>query len=87
MANTAYNAPQAVAGWQQRSLIIGVIGLIATIAGYFVDHDQFWRAYLTGFLFWNGIALGGLGMLMLQYLTGGTWGTAPYLPATPSGLL
>ena len=26
MANTAYNAPQVVAGWQQRSLIIGVIG-------------------------------------------------------------
>jgi hypothetical protein len=74
MANTAYNAPPAVAGWQQRSLIIGVIGLIITIAGYFIDHDQFWRAYLTGFLFWNGIALGGLGMLMLQYLTGGTWG-------------
>lgn len=74
MANTTYNAPPAVAGWQLRALVIGVIGLIAAVAGYFVDHYQFYRAWLVGFAFWIGIALGGLGLMMIQYLTGGTWG-------------
>jgi hypothetical protein len=74
MANTAYNAPEVVAGWQKRALIVGIIGLIATAAGFFIDKDQFFRAYLVGFVLWSGVTLGGLGMLMLQYLTGGTWG-------------
>ncbi|MBX3276539.1 MAG: hypothetical protein KF868_00925 [Acidobacteria bacterium] len=76
MANTTYNAPPAVSGWQQRALVVGVIGLIATLAGYFVDHDQFYRAWLVGFIFVLGITLGSLGFLMIQYLTGGSWGVA-----------
>jgi hypothetical protein len=37
---------------------------------------QFFLSYLVAFTFWLGIGLGCLVMLMLQYLTGGTWGFA-----------
>ena len=38
--------------------------------------EAFHRSYLAGFVFWNGIALGCLAVLGLQYLTGGAWGIA-----------
>ena len=38
--------------------------------------DHFYRSYLVGFVFWNGLALGCLAVLGLQYLTGGAWGIA-----------
>jgi hypothetical protein len=34
----------------------------------------FFRAYLVGYQFWLGVALGSMVLLMLQYLTGGGWG-------------
>jgi len=36
--------------------------------------EQALRSWLLGFIFWGGIGLGCLGILMLQYLTGGAWG-------------
>lgn len=57
------------------ALIIGVIGIVALIIGFFTtDANQFFRAYLIGFLFWNGMTLGCFSLLMIQYMTGGAWG-------------
>ena len=36
--------------------------------------DQLFRSYLIAYLFWLGIALGCLPILMLHHLVGGTWG-------------
>jgi hypothetical protein len=36
--------------------------------------EQFFRSYLIAYLFWFGIALGCLPLLMLHHLVGGTWG-------------
>jgi hypothetical protein len=36
--------------------------------------EQFFRSYLIAYLFWLGIALGCLPLLMLHHLVGGTWG-------------
>lgn len=36
--------------------------------------DQLFRSYLIAYLFWLGIALGCLPLLMLHHLVGGTWG-------------
>src|SRR5262249_41232729 len=36
--------------------------------------EQFFRSYLVAYLFWFGIALGCLPLLMLHHLVGGTWG-------------
>src|SRR5438105_6331571 len=36
--------------------------------------EQLFRSYLVAYLFWLGIALGALPLLMLHHLVGGTWG-------------
>src|SRR5437016_7632743 len=36
--------------------------------------DQLFRSYLIAYLFWFGIALGCLPLLMLHHVVGGTWG-------------
>jgi hypothetical protein len=69
-----YMAPPDLVRWQSSALIVGVIALLICIAGGFANPTQFFRSYLIGFLFWVGIALGSLALLMLQYLTGGAWG-------------
>jgi len=43
-------------------------------AGAYFNTEQALRSWLVGFIFWGGIGLGSLGVLMLQYLTGGAWG-------------
>ena len=44
------------------------------------------RAWLIGWLFWLGIALGSLGLLMLYHLTGGVWGYAVRRPLEAAAL-
>ncbi len=53
---------------------LGAAGLVAAAAGAWVAPDRFFRAYLFAYMFWLGIALGCLGILMLQHVTGGVWG-------------
>jgi hypothetical protein len=57
----------------QIALIIGIIGLVLTATGYFVDKTQFYHSYLTAFFFWLSIALGGLFFTMLHHLVGAIW--------------
>lgn len=56
-----------------RSMIIGIVGLAASAAGYFYAPAHFWESYLIAYIFWIGISLGSLGILMVQHLTGGAW--------------
>jgi hypothetical protein len=58
------------------ALIAGAIALVAAIVGGLGHADLFFRGYLVGFLFCVSIPLGALGLLLLQYLTGGAWGIA-----------
>lgn len=58
----------------RRSLIIGVLGAVALLIGAFVEPAQFFRSYLLGIVFWTGMTLGCLALLMLQHLSGGQWG-------------
>jgi hypothetical protein len=64
----------ALARLQQRALIVGIVGLAAGGVGAFLNLDQFFRSWLIGFLFCLGLAVGSLGLLMLQHLSGGQWG-------------
>jgi hypothetical protein len=50
-----------------------VLSAISVIGGFF-DPGDFFRSYLFGYLFWLGVTLGSLAIVMLQYLTGGAWG-------------
>src|SRR5579863_570543 len=67
-------APQVVGKISQRSLIVGLVfGVIAVILA-FSQPQQFYRAYLLGFMLWLGVALGSMAILMIRHLTGGGWG-------------
>jgi hypothetical protein len=63
-----------ISAWQTPALIAGVIGIVASAIGWFLDKPQFYRAYLPAYIFWFQIVAGSLGVLMLQYITGGEWG-------------
>lgn len=58
----------------RNALIVGVIGSLAALGGALQDREQFFQSYLVAFLFWAGLALGCLGVLMLHHLVGGNWG-------------
>jgi hypothetical protein len=66
-------APPVAQVMQQRSLIIGVVGAVAAIAGAFLAPASFYSAYLVGFMFWLGLSLGCMAILMLHHLVGGSW--------------
>src|SRR5215471_11781681 len=60
--------------WQRAALVAGLVGSIAAIAGLVLDREQFLRSYLFGYVFWLGMALGCLGILLLHHTVGGKWG-------------
>jgi len=59
---------------QQRGLIVGAIGAVIGGLGVVLHPDQFMPSWLIGFLFFTGMSLGCLALLMLQHMTGGQWG-------------
>ncbi|MBP7148356.1 MAG: hypothetical protein KBD01_12485 [Acidobacteria bacterium] len=54
--------------------LAGAAGLAATAGGAFFDAPQALRSLLLAELFWLGVPVGALGLLMLHHLTGGAWG-------------
>jgi hypothetical protein len=66
----------ALLRWQRAALIVGAAGLAACLAAGLIPDTrvQMFRAWLVAFNLCLGLALGSLVVLMLQYLTGGTWG-------------
>ncbi|MEW5979151.1 MAG: hypothetical protein AB1898_25425 [Acidobacteriota bacterium] len=74
MNASLYSAPQELQRYRQRALLVGVLGLALCGVGAFSDLQQFFRSYLLGYLYWAGIALGCLAIVMLQHLSGGRWG-------------
>ncbi|MGI9108224.1 MAG: hypothetical protein ACR2G4_18505 [Pyrinomonadaceae bacterium] len=73
-AATTYNAPPSVERLGGRALIIGIIAVIVCALGAFVNLAGFWRAYLVGYVFWTGVSVGSLAIIMLHHLSGGGWG-------------
>jgi hypothetical protein len=58
------------------ALVAGLGALLLCGAGGFRNPTQFFRSYLLGYIFWLGVALGSLAILMLHHLVGGNWGFA-----------
>jgi Ni/Fe-hydrogenase subunit HybB-like protein len=56
------------------SMVCGFIGLLAFVSGLFFSPGAAWGAYLAGWLFWTGAALGGPAVAAALYLTGSRWG-------------
>ena len=71
-------APEVVRKISQRSLGIGVVFTVIAVGLAFArpnGFNEFFRAYLLGFMCWLGVALGSMAILMIRHLTGGGWGT------------
>ncbi len=73
------DAPVFVDGWRTRALAAGVVfsvvaaGLgLADGRGFDIDHVL--RAWLLGLMLTFGFSVGGLALLMVQYVSGGKWG-------------
>jgi hypothetical protein len=60
--------------FQRPALLVGAAALAICVVGAFFAPAQFFRSYLSAFLFWMGIALGCLAVVMLHHVTGGAWG-------------
>lgn len=58
-----------------RGVMFGAVGIVAVAIGFFmVELSQFLQSYLIAYMFWIGISLGSLSLLMVQHLSGGAWG-------------
>lgn len=72
-----FAAPEAFNGWRTLALGIGGIAsiIMLVVALIFPDQREYaLRSWLFGYIFWCGLGIGSLGLLILQYLTGGAWG-------------
>lgn len=66
--------PPVIDRLRSRSMMVGGIFVVLAIIGAIVDTKLFLQAYLVGYMFWLGVTLGSLTLLMLQYTSGGNWG-------------
>jgi hypothetical protein len=75
------SAPAFVDGWRTRALTVGAISLLVAVGLAFLGQAQdglgwshFLRGWLLGMVLTFGWAVGGLALLMVQYVSGGKWG-------------
>jgi hypothetical protein len=60
--------------WQRNSLLVGIAGVLLVITGFLLDREQALRSYLFAYLYWIGMGLGSMGILLLHHTVGGKWG-------------
>ncbi len=72
--STVPETPPAVRRVLRQSLGVGTVTLVVCIIGAFFSPTQFFRAYLAAYVFYLGIGLGCLPILMIYHLCGGAWG-------------
>ena len=77
-AQTTPPLPEAFVGTLRRTqrlgLVAGLAGLALAVVGWLAAPDAFYRGYLVAWLFWGGLSLGCLALLMLHHLVAGGWG-------------
>ena len=69
--------PMTLHGWerfQRGSLLVGVVALALSFAGAWFSPGHFFYSYLMAYVFWLGMPLGCLAVMMLHNLTHGAWG-------------
>jgi hypothetical protein len=74
MAVQEYQAPGSVTRLQTRALSVGGVALLLAILGALRSPETFYPSYLMSFMLVLGLALGSLGLVMLQHLVTGHWG-------------
>ncbi len=72
-----YAPPAIIARMRTRVLAVGVVFAVVALGLALASPNGgvlFLRAWLFSFMFWLGLTLGSLVLLMLQYTSGGNWG-------------
>ena len=73
-ATMPYSPPADIDASRSRALVVGGGALLLCAVGFFLNRDQFFRAWLIGYMLWLGVALGSMGLMMIHHLSGGAWG-------------
>jgi hypothetical protein len=75
------NAPLLLNAWRRRAMVVGaifaVLSVILAVLAATTDHDginHLLRSYLLGYIICWSFSIGGLALLMVQYVSGGKWG-------------
>jgi len=64
-----------LAGLRTRAMGLAVIGGVGMAVGYVTRaRVDFLQSYLIAYVFWMGITMGSMALLMVQHLSGGAWG-------------
>lgn len=74
LRQTADELIPELAHHQQRFLLAGGVGAVASLAGWFLNPAQFFQSYLPAYMFVLGATNGCLALAMIHQLSGGTWG-------------
>lgn len=71
----AVNPGHFVAGKGLRTLYAVAIflGTILFALGLYKDHDRTWHGFLTSFMYWTDLALGGLFFVAIQHVSKAGW--------------
>lgn len=75
------NSPFSQRRWKL-ALAAGIGGLALCLVAALVGDRVVFQSYLSAYLFWLGISLGSMAILMLHQLTGGRWGHLIGAPLT-----
>jgi hypothetical protein len=59
---------------QRVALVVGVLGLLLCAVQLRLNPAAFFQSYLFAFLFWNGLVVGSLCIMLMHNVTGGNWG-------------
>lgn len=68
-----FRAPGDLARLGTLGLVVGLLGLLLSGVGFFLDPEQFYRSYLVAFVFAVAVPLGSLAFLMIGHVSGGGW--------------
>ena len=81
--------PRSLRQLGSAATVVGAAGTLICLVLLFVPRTQalMYPAYLVGFIFWAGIAVGGSALTMLHHLTGGSWGLLVRRPLEAAALV
>ncbi len=80
------DAFQTLTRWRRTAWVTGAIGLAICLITVFFARTRTFQAYWMAWIFWSGISLGGLLILLLHALSGGAWGKAVRPPAEAAAM-
>ena len=71
---------------QLTAIVLGLLGVVGCVVGAIFDPAAFFRAWLCSYLFWLGVPLAGITLVLVHDLSGGEWMATARGPLTAAAL-